>query len=441
MAEVTHSLNDFLNMVHQKPLNKPTMFLVEFPDFDNGEELSLLCHSTHIPGYTIMSNPLKMYGLPVERPYEIAFDPARITFYVDQDHALPYRLYAKRDEVIDPVSYSPKYAHGADGKRGYVMPSITIYILKYDVVGETTSTYEHFNNGPKYECVQIASYVLHNAWIKGVNSMPLSWNAVNQIQEVTVDIQYEYMSQESQGATSGEQEDGLSGNTSSEADNIAEAQGDPTMSPAEDYPSDMVEYRPQPWGSSDSQSDNMESDASTYTDSSAMNEAFTSQGGAWDMQPKSNSFTNPVLMPVDNSNVINDVAINPTGGNVMDGKQFSSQKLPANYDTIKALSPSKASGFLSSLKGSNPMSGVNSALSGIKAMQRNISGTIGDVTRPLTQIQNTVSNFKSTIGQVSRAVKNLPATAKSQVNATVNVFKVPSKGGTGAPGTRQKSKP
>ena len=167
-------ISELKSVKHNFQLNKPFLFEVTLHPFGNPadtsvntEMFSLLCHNANIPGVSVLTTPMKIYGTTTEIPYEKAFEPLHLSCYVDRDFKMP-QLIQRMSRFNNP-SFSPNFYDE------YVIPTITLTM--FDVSNDATV---------------VAIYTIHNAVLKGYNSMMLDWSARNQIQMLTMSFSYEY---------------------------------------------------------------------------------------------------------------------------------------------------------------------------------------------------------------------------------------------------------
>lgn len=453
------SLNEFIQQVSKsKSLSKPFLFYVQFNSLnsESQRDLSLLCHETIIPGYTVMSQSAKVYGLPIEMPYELAFDPVRVTFWVDQSHKVPLLFHVQRDKIINPLDYSPKYR---DDYETYLMPSVDICVIE-------TSKHE-----------VVATYSLKNAFVKSVNAMNLTWSAQNQVQEVTVDLQYEYMETIiHEGGTStkaGSQDGGVAGGTESTIGESYKVRLAQTPEYSTDGPDTGSFDNTPTLASGFSISDympeipaieelNIDIASGAFTDAAGIGTQWSTQeNSGWDsMLPNKPSLGTgmmssfPIKFPVDISNPVNGVSINPATivpkesmfGEFTSTKlsgttkpsmfgDFTSTKLsnpitgkinlaktPLNFNTVSALSPAMGAAFNLTRSVQQTLSPINTAIKMVGSVTRQVNSTIAQFTNPLKQVQQTVMQAKNVTRNLTRVTKNLPKTLKAQGTDTLRLL-------------------
>jgi hypothetical protein len=141
------------------------------------ETISLSCHSVNIPGFSILSTPYHIYGIPVEMPYEVSFLPVTASFYIDGSHKLIKYLHAIKDRMFDTKTFSPYY------RDEYAIPKVTILVSRKDDV-------------------PVQEYHLHNVIVKSVDSLPMTWASTNSLLDASVSLGYEYITVESPNSSS-----------------------------------------------------------------------------------------------------------------------------------------------------------------------------------------------------------------------------------------------
>jgi hypothetical protein len=417
--------------------SKANLFYLMFPEWTIGalgnRKLSLLCHTTTLPGYTSMSTPYKIYALPHEIPYEIAFDPVRISFYVDSAYKLPQLFDAMRNKMFDPVSFSPTYKNpdssASAGK--WLLGKVEIHVLSY-FDGEASTRPSNESSATQKT---IAKYTLHNTFIKSVNAMDVSWKTRDEVQEMTVDLSYEYYTLDDDSPvevpenTTNKNEVGnleSIGTTTGVSNLIDDAAGFGTgnifnNSPFADMSIDSLSLA-NIGESATSQLLGESSPFTSFVDSTGIGEAFTA---LTDNIPS-------IMSPVDLTNQINGVRIDPSMfSGLSSGMIPSFNSLPLNFDTISALNPAAATGFvqsmgitgsgLSSLNIGGALSGItngtnalNNIMKSFKLSQTGVLSAVGGFMQPLSGIKNTLSTASSLFGSVKRTVKNVPGTFVSQ---------------------------
>lgn len=85
-------ISNFITEVKNRGLARSNRYTVHIPfpisgewaiDRDTAQVTSLLCDSVSLPGINVATTPQRFYGEVRELPYEKAFDPVTMTFYVD----------------------------------------------------------------------------------------------------------------------------------------------------------------------------------------------------------------------------------------------------------------------------------------------------------------------------------------------------------------------
>jgi|GEM_PF-3839383 len=147
-------------------LSKPFLFLVQmYGGFDR--KMSILCHTASLPFWTAQTVPNRIYGYSTEVLADITFNPINLGFYVDRKWNVVKKFEEMRDKMFNQIDYSPEYYAN--------------YTFDLDIIA-----LDNANNG-----AQVAKFNVQNCIIKNYNVQPLSWGAINTVQNVTLDIVYE----------------------------------------------------------------------------------------------------------------------------------------------------------------------------------------------------------------------------------------------------------
>jgi len=433
MAENT--FQNFLSQIRRGNdygFSRPNLFYVMFPGLVANEMMSLLCHDTVLPGFTTLTTPYKLYGLAKEIPYELNFDPVRLRFYVDSSFRIPQIFEEYRNRMFDTRtgdprgninSFSPVYckpsSSGSAPNENWLLNKIDIIVIEYKNDGVSDVPQLTVQDTPSI----IAVYSLYNAFIKRVDSMNVSWKTQNQIQELSVDIGYEYFEvtrrdtmvsalpiNTSQRSPIGTQE--YSYNIPEDGSYAGGFDNDPFSG----FNPDGLSLADIGSGISD--------DTSIFVDSSGIGSAFNAatQGIL------------PVMSPNDVFNPVNGLSINQDLFNsTIQGLIPQYTSLPLNFNTINALNPSMATGFMTStgitggrLFGdgasssgmfssvTNGTNALNDIMRSFKTTQTNVLSGLGSFMSPISNLRNTISTASSLYGSVSRTVKNMPGTIAAQ---------------------------
>jgi len=176
------ALGDFLSRIKTDLApSKPFLFEVQFSmanvNQDAVRDLTLMCHTCSLPGWSIESQPNRVYGLNKEMPHGIQYPPVTCTAYVDHNLGVMEFFKGLKSQMIDDGvassrlgSFSPYY------KSSYAEKSV-VDIKILDTGSEKV----------------VVTYKLSNVFVKDVSSLNLNWGAVNQAQEVSFTLTYEYL--------------------------------------------------------------------------------------------------------------------------------------------------------------------------------------------------------------------------------------------------------
>ncbi len=166
---------------------------------------NLLCHQASIPGFRLDTVPNTIYSLPYETPIGVAFDPFWCTCFVDND----FSMYDMINQVtfntdpsigrINPNTWSPKFRDPQTLLKVEIT-AFTPNVISTDPGLQTTNVYNPtapVGVPPVAKTSHdglptIATYTLHNAFIKTVQQTPLDWSAHNNISSVVMEICYEW---------------------------------------------------------------------------------------------------------------------------------------------------------------------------------------------------------------------------------------------------------
>jgi hypothetical protein len=109
-------------------------------------------------------------------PYEMVNETVSLTFYVDRYHVIMQNMWKMREAMFNLVDGSPK-------ERSSYMFQSQIKIF------DTTNTNTN-----------VAAYSLENCIIKSISSIDLSYQSMDQVQEVTLTFSFERMTRTPQFA-------------------------------------------------------------------------------------------------------------------------------------------------------------------------------------------------------------------------------------------------
>lgn len=157
-------------LVHMKNMNyfaRPTRFYFEFTGVDSqlNERLVRNCMSTSLPGRALLTQPLKIYGPPVEYAYEANYNNEfQMTFRVGED--MRERDYFENwlnsiySQVTGDLAYPNSYR-------------------------KTLKVYQLDRSDFKVYCTE-----LYNVFCKSISDIELSTDSSDQIETITVTLAY-----------------------------------------------------------------------------------------------------------------------------------------------------------------------------------------------------------------------------------------------------------
>lgn len=141
----------------------------------NIQTLSMFCDTATLPGINVLTNQNRIYGEVREIPYEIAYEPVTLTFYVDNS------LYVKKifDEWIAGI-----YNNSTADRRGYVRGTGNFrYYEEY--VSNMSIIVSDVNDNNRY------SVSLYEAYPKNISAINLDY-AGKDVMKLSVTMQYKY---------------------------------------------------------------------------------------------------------------------------------------------------------------------------------------------------------------------------------------------------------
>lgn len=151
-------------------LSKPFLFEVTMLDpamGQNGQMLKMMCHEATLPAWNIQAVPHRIYGYTVEMPADYQLGPVNFSFYVDRSLSIMKLFEDAKKRMFNPVNYSLKF------RNEY---SFQTEIAIFDIDNMS----------------RVATYKLESSFIKNVRAGNLSWAALDQIQNVQVELAYDH---------------------------------------------------------------------------------------------------------------------------------------------------------------------------------------------------------------------------------------------------------
>jgi hypothetical protein len=85
--------------------------LINFPQSISGtsELTNLFCEVTGLPGYSVATNPHKIFGESREIPYEPMYEPITLTFYSDSNMQIKDAFETWMSKIINPITRTHGY--------------------------------------------------------------------------------------------------------------------------------------------------------------------------------------------------------------------------------------------------------------------------------------------------------------------------------------------
>jgi hypothetical protein len=95
---------------------------VEIEGIIPGQQLTVLCEKVQLPGLTVNTTPIRIYGEVRETPYELNYEPINMSFYVD--NAMGVKIFFDKwiKSIQDP--YSRYFNYYED----YICGQMDIYV-------------------------------------------------------------------------------------------------------------------------------------------------------------------------------------------------------------------------------------------------------------------------------------------------------------------------
>jgi hypothetical protein len=179
MADTTGrlGLNSFISLIKNKGLSQANYFsaILYPPPKMSGHldltQFALLCDSASIPGVSLITNDVSVYGEARQMPTQRLFSEMTLSFYVDMDLIIKKYFDDWMDLVINPTSRTMNY---------YADYVSTMQIIVHDK-----------NYNVKYQVT------LHECFPKTINSINLDFNDRAPM-KLSVGFEYKYYTVENQ---------------------------------------------------------------------------------------------------------------------------------------------------------------------------------------------------------------------------------------------------
>jgi hypothetical protein len=139
------ALNSFITHIKTVGVPLASQFSVTVPVIDGAvnskaETVSFICHGATLPGHNLMTNEIRIYGEPLERPYGVSYSPVSLTFYLDNDLSALRYFNAWSDMVLNRKSRELGY---------YDAYTKEVEISVLDRQGKAIETYKLYEAYPK----------------------------------------------------------------------------------------------------------------------------------------------------------------------------------------------------------------------------------------------------------------------------------------------------
>ena len=149
-----------------KGLARPNRFFVVLPgNSPENRMIGMFCENAQLPGSNILTTPSRIFGEIREIPYERAYDPITLSFYVDSDFKVKEYFDKWLEEIFDPMTRSGKY---------------------YESYAKTMEIWVHNVQDKRTYAV-----VLKEAYPKSVSAVSLDYGSKD-IMKLQVTMQYKY---------------------------------------------------------------------------------------------------------------------------------------------------------------------------------------------------------------------------------------------------------
>jgi len=137
-------------------------------DYKNSSDLSLLCESTELPGKTLQTADVKIYGPTYKIPYQKQYAEINFNFFCTND-GNERQIFDKWIEYIMPnETNNMRFPRGTDGLSGYLTE---ITIRQYnDYSTSEVKALEEIDDGDLLKKIQLI-----DAFPIGYSSQGLNW--------------------------------------------------------------------------------------------------------------------------------------------------------------------------------------------------------------------------------------------------------------------------
>lgn len=178
---LSNFLGELKSPKHMMQLAKPYLFYVQFIGTDkvfganNSRTMSFLCHRANIPGYSFDLKESFIGGIPYSVPVGLHQDEFSCSFYIDRQHNIPQVFEDHKNEIMNSSNFDSNYLFKY--KSDYQF-SIELKIL--DMTNQDSRV--------------VMSYLMQNCMIKTTSFDNLDWAGQQQIHQMHLVLNYEYIS-------------------------------------------------------------------------------------------------------------------------------------------------------------------------------------------------------------------------------------------------------
>lgn len=106
-------ISDFITQIKNRGLARANSYEVSIPmpglSPDGAKLITLFCDATNLPGMSLASQPVRMYGEAREMPYEPIYEPVQLSFYLDSGMEVKMAFERWMNSIINPATREMKY--------------------------------------------------------------------------------------------------------------------------------------------------------------------------------------------------------------------------------------------------------------------------------------------------------------------------------------------
>ena len=173
---------------------RPNLFkvTVNYPAIAGGdaELTSFMCEAAQLPGSSIGTIPIPFRGRQLKVAGDRTFEPWSVTVINDGEFNIR-KAFEKWSRGINAHTENVgQLGYGADGGESYCR-DMTVYQLSRD--GQKPSKTPSNIEAPGVDGLDVVrAYRFYDAWPSSLSAIDLSYESNDQIEEFTVDFQYNY---------------------------------------------------------------------------------------------------------------------------------------------------------------------------------------------------------------------------------------------------------